>query len=719
MRPEEKAAQALVSRFSSPCAHLLESIASVAMEYVNPSQLMLNPRRTAQIEERLNGLVSLLQASGELPPQSQGQQQDGSTPGDYDESNITSSQMTESPIASNPAPVQSQQTAKEWFIPATYNSFGAANCICRPAPGDAPPPPETDDVALEIYRTQLQQLYPFVVIPPSITAAQLGVARPFLMSAIRMVTSFRSLRSMRAQMYALKMHISDFMLIRSERSMDLLQGIIVILGWYQYHCFTHAQLHNLLSLAISLIGEMGLNRHPIIHEGTRLMAAQPPAPLVRNSDERRAFLGVWFLASSMSTVFGRIEPMRYTSYVRECVTILEKNMEYQTDVNLVFLLRIQHLTQRISELNPRDNTIEEFTSIPKAPTAVYISAFQSELDELRASLPEHLRNDNIITMYFNTARLRLYEPPVVDRNLIASLADAFTMNNTGGGTPLDRLYNTSAALTGWFETWFVVPVSQYALQPTAVGAQLVYALTMLGRWAQLVAPKPVGEPEDTQRGTTGLPSFEPKPQNAQGTAASPQTVDHGVIPPRLPCPLAPAEIDPDLPAAVAHLRAQLKTHPGLMVNVGEILLAICNRFEQTNATFQISSTDSRKDEANVWSMTALRVRITKAKLERWAELVSKEGENHSPGQQLKADMDTSMSGWNAGPSSAPASGMMQTDGGAWQGMDSNVPADQMQNVYGSTPWRSDLLTGVDPAVWFDGYLDWGAVIMNSMGTVEQ
>lgn len=87
--------------------------------------------------------------------------------------------------------------------------------------------------------------------------------------------------------------------------------------------------------------------------------------------------------------------MRYTSYVRECLTILENNREFETDVVLVFLLRIQHLTQRISELNPRDNTIEEFTSIPKAPTAVYVSVFQNELDQLRANLPDHLRNDSM------------------------------------------------------------------------------------------------------------------------------------------------------------------------------------------------------------------------------------------------------------------------------------------------------------------------------------
>lgn len=323
-------------------------------------------------------------------------------------------------------------------------------------------------------------------------------------------------------------------------------------------------------------------------------------------------------------------------------------------------------------------------------------------------------------MYFNTARLRLYEPPIVDREFITSLADNFTSNGVGGGTPLDRLYNTSSALTGWFENWFTVPVSQYACQTTAVAAQLVYALTMLGRWAQLVAPKPIGEPEDSQRDSAGLQSFEPKRQTPRGATVSPQNTSNAGPPTqRTGMEAAEADFDPDLPAAVAHLRAQLQSHPGLMVNVNGILLAICNRFEQANATFQISSTDARTDEANVWSMTAIRVRITKAKLDRWSELVSKEGENHSPGQQLQADMDTSMTGWTDAPPQAPTSGVMPNNGGAWPAMDPNMPPDQMQTVYGSTPWRSDLLTGVDPAVWFDGYLDWGAVIMNSMGSVEQ
>lgn len=267
--------------------------------------------------------------------------------------------------------------------------------------------------------------------------------------------------------------------------------------------------------------------------------------------------------------------------------------------------------------------------------------------------------------------MRLYEPPVVDKALISSLAESFTSSSAGAGTPLDRIYHTSAALTAWFDNWLSVPVSQYYCQTTAVASQLVYALTMLGRWAQLIAPKPA----DTSDGapTQGLPSFEPKAQTRRGTAASQtgrpsfskgMTVDSQAI--------QPCDVDPDLPAAVASLRKQLQTHPGLMVNISEILSTICNRFEQANATFQISSTDSGNTDNNVWSMTALKVRITRAKLERWAELVSKEGENHSPSQQLKADMDTSMGDWDV-TSFPQQPGNMA--GATWDGMNPNMPPD--------------------------------------------
>lgn len=102
---------------------------------------------------------------------------------------------------------------------------------------------------------------------------------------------------MRAQMYHLMKHLADYMLIRSEKSLDLLLGIIVMLGYQQYHCCLHGQLNNLITLASSLISDMGLNRPPGLNERTRLMVVRLPEVNGRSNEERRAFAGAWYWAS--------------------------------------------------------------------------------------------------------------------------------------------------------------------------------------------------------------------------------------------------------------------------------------------------------------------------------------------------------------------------------------------------------------------------------------
>jgi hypothetical protein len=183
-------------------------------------------------------------------------------------------------------------------IPETYNSYAPTQCICRPEVGDAPAPPESDETCLRIFRSELMPMYPFVVVPMGVSASVLRAARPFLMSAIRMVSSFRSMRSMRAQMYRLMTHVADHMLLRSERSIDLLLGIVVILGWYHHHCFLHAQMNNLISLATCLVAELGLNRNPGLQERPRMLALSPEEPRERTNEERRLLLAVWYLSSS-------------------------------------------------------------------------------------------------------------------------------------------------------------------------------------------------------------------------------------------------------------------------------------------------------------------------------------------------------------------------------------------------------------------------------------
>ncbi len=130
--------------------------------------------------------------------------------------------------------------------------------------------------------------YPFITLRPGCTAAELGSERPFLLVTIRMVASYRNVKSMRSQNYFVMRHISEQMMMGSERSLELLQSILLVLGYYHYHCMIHSQMNNLIALANSLVADLGINKPPDPQDKARLLAGNA---------EKRALCGVWYMTS--------------------------------------------------------------------------------------------------------------------------------------------------------------------------------------------------------------------------------------------------------------------------------------------------------------------------------------------------------------------------------------------------------------------------------------
>ena len=75
--------------------------------------------------------------------------------------------------------------------------------------------------------------------------------------------------------------LAQQMLLRGDRSLDILSAILTILAWHHFHCLRHSQLNNLLSLADGIIADLGLGREA---NGT-------------TNEERRLILGAWYLKS--------------------------------------------------------------------------------------------------------------------------------------------------------------------------------------------------------------------------------------------------------------------------------------------------------------------------------------------------------------------------------------------------------------------------------------
>lgn len=203
------------------------------------SQLTPTQSKTAQLEQRLNSLVDLLKAtnSRDLPATILNTRLSDDTGCIPSETGPMTSDQRQASIVSGSStltPASSMESSRT--VPVTFNQYAPPTCICRaPIPAE-PIPLDPDEVLLHIFVTKLSQHYPFVVLRPGISAQELEATRPVLFSAIRMVSSVRSLTSMRAQSYAIMKHISEHMLIQSERSLELLQTILLVIGYYHYQC---------------------------------------------------------------------------------------------------------------------------------------------------------------------------------------------------------------------------------------------------------------------------------------------------------------------------------------------------------------------------------------------------------------------------------------------------------------------------------------------------
>lgn len=419
--------------------------------------------------------------------------------------------------------------------------------------------------------------------------------------------------------------------------------------------------------------------------------------------------------------------MKYTHYINQSILELEASMEYETDINLVNLVRIQNLSERIADCVSAMGDTEgmaTFPTIPSLPREAYVASFQNELDTLRANLPPSLKVDKIFQTYLNSAALRLHQPPSIDSKLINSLSKSLSSFD-GPGSSLDAFYQSHSALITWFNTWLSVPVSNYYCQTTATCSLIIYGVSMLGRWAKLVTPStlstgnaPIPFPEDPsydERRHTGSLSPSDHPSTSSGVSAAETANEEGSLDPE-PCEYgdhnAQTKADPSLPAAVAELQARLKQQPGLNIDIVAILSTIQQRFQKVAVSLQSSSLDSETKSPNVWGLSAIKLLITRAKLERWADLVAVGTEALSLEDRVTQDSIMSDVGRNPLQDGFldEADMSMMPDFG--DGFGANWMMDLMPQMQGQ-------MQNTDPAMWVDGYVDWSSIVMNSMGSAEQ
>lgn len=85
--------------------------------------------------------------------------------------------------------------------------------------------------SLQLFRSQ-NASFPFIVVPSHLSIDMLRRERPFLLLTILLLGSHKNAEMLPALHHDVKETISQKMIIEGEKSIDLLQGLLVYLCWY-------------------------------------------------------------------------------------------------------------------------------------------------------------------------------------------------------------------------------------------------------------------------------------------------------------------------------------------------------------------------------------------------------------------------------------------------------------------------------------------------------
>ncbi|KKA16886.1 hypothetical protein T310_9500 [Rasamsonia emersonii CBS 393.64] len=370
------------------------------------------PRQTrvAQLERKLDDIVNLLKSSHDAPAEDQ-----------------ESSKPSNSAYPA-PSPVSMTQTPSATLCIRPLQEEGLAEEAAAPMPPTRDPLLEHSatsdqntfsksdkDTYLTIFKTSMARYFPFVVIDDHISAEELGRTKPFLLD------------------------------------------VILVAAFHRDSGRQSRQLTNLLQLAIALVADLGLNRplpinkYKAVPDVMRkvLQGSKVFETLRGTLEERRTFLGCFYLSSLFSSHLRGLEPLPYTPYVEECCQALVDAKQYPDDNYLVQLVRIQRVVNII-----RQHVLDDQYKL-RAPFGMHIASIQSELNSVKQSWGD-VRNRNLLLMHYHSAEMFLHEFAIYDtpsRSGVLSDNDPFQR--------VESLYACLEAAAALVEAFFTIQPEEY------------------------------------------------------------------------------------------------------------------------------------------------------------------------------------------------------------------------------------------------------------------
>lgn len=192
---------------------------------------------------------------------------------------------------------------------------------------------------LDSYRTMVD-FFPFVTLPKECFCRDLLQQRPMLMFSVLTAASYDSaLLQLTLSREFRKVVMVKIM--NGEKSLDLLQGLLVFIAWHHHYMDSQAvSIHMLLQICIGIAGDLGLDSIPP-------STAKEDA---RDREAKRAYLGCYFLSSSLGMLeLGRPRGMLYSNVLRTYASELASAWDFKSDSMVLTLIETCQFMEDVEE----------------------------------------------------------------------------------------------------------------------------------------------------------------------------------------------------------------------------------------------------------------------------------------------------------------------------------------------------------------------------------
>ncbi|KAL7947445.1 hypothetical protein V8C42DRAFT_286271 [Trichoderma barbatum] len=463
--------------------------------------------RTAQLEEKLDDLVSILRATQQQQQQQhqhhqhphpqqaqhpqhvnhlqQPQQQPSARPPMNGVSNceITASSSASSDCHPYVSRLDSLADAATTSQPRSASIMG----FTTPRPLDSDRLPEPTPSEAEVYLVKFRQwleFFPFIHLEPDLTAEALHRDRPFLWLCIMNSTSM-SMTQQAVMRERVRQEIAQRMVLNHDRSIEMVQGLVILISWATMSAGPGSKpfLNLFTHICSCIIYELNLTKFPNEeHFATVCFKAWggraiPPAK-ERTMEERRVVLGFWFITSVCSAFLGRMESLVWTQHMQESLEVLDSEKEYPSDETLVALVKLQLVGEEARKLLVCDFVGRDFgrADPEKPPTYVFKRTLLLQLQKIRDTLPPGAASKAVIQMHLFSTEAQIHSIGLFGAPRIPD-------------TPrIDSMYASLVAARAWYDVLFSVPLAEFIGMPFSLYVELAQIHALLYRVTSMDDP---------------------------------------------------------------------------------------------------------------------------------------------------------------------------------------------------------------------------------------